>query len=167
MNKKDKWKVTYEDGLTKISEQELGHETFMKAQNAISNGDYITAIKELESLAKKGHPIAQNNLGFEYLHGDKVNKDIDLGVYWLKKAAEQQLPDAEVGLGLACLQGLVVDKNYEDGVNYINRARKKGHKMAEEIWNERKLELFQSQTIKERITLEKELEKTKKNILKN
>jgi TPR repeat protein len=167
MNKKDKWKVTHEDGLTKISEQELGHEEFMKAQNAISDGDYKTAIKEFESLAKKGHPIAQNNLGFEYLHGDRVNKDIDLGVYWLKKAAEQQVPDAEVGLGLACLQGLVVDKNYEDGVNYINSARKKGHKRAEEIWNERKLELFQSQTIEERITFEKELEKTKKNILKN
>ena len=167
MDKKDKWEVSYEDGLTRISEQELGHETYMKAQNAISDGDYKTAIKEFESLAKKGHPIAQNNLGFEYLHGDRVNKDIDLGVYWLKKAAEQQVPDAEVGLGLACLQGLVVDKNYEDGVNYINSARKKGHKRAEEIWNERKLELFQSQTIEERITFEKELEKTKKNILKN
>ena len=27
MNKKVKWKVTHEDGLTKISEQELNHET--------------------------------------------------------------------------------------------------------------------------------------------
>ena len=97
MDKKDKMEVTYEDGLTRISEQELGHETFMKAQNAISDGDYKTAIKEFESLAKKGHPIAQNNLGFEYLHGDRVDKDVDLGVYWLKKAAEQQVPDAEVG----------------------------------------------------------------------
>ena len=165
MNDKDKWKVTYDDGLTKISEQELGHETFMKAQDAISRGDYKTAIKELESLAKEGHPIAQNNLGFEYLNGDRIDKDIDLGVYWLKKAAEQQVPDAEVGLGLACLQGLVIDKNYEDGVNYIDSARNKGHKKAEDIWNERELGLFHSKTAEERIIFDEEFEKTKKNNL--
>ena len=53
MDKKDKMEVTYEDGLTRISEQELGNETFMKAQNAISDGDYKTAIKATEEELQK------------------------------------------------------------------------------------------------------------------
>ena len=165
MDKKDKWKVKYEDGLTKISEQELGHETFMKAQNAMADGDYKTAIKEWNSLAKKGHPIAQYNLGQEYYFGKNVEKDIDLGVYWLKKSANQRVPHSEYLLGMACLQGMVMDMSYEDGVNYIDRARLQGHQNAEDGWKELNLELFHSKTPEERIIFDKKYLKLKKNNL--
>jgi TPR repeat protein len=165
MDKKDKWEVAYEDGLTRISEQELGHETFMKGQNAFYDGDYKTAIKEWSSIAKNGHPIAQYNLGQEYYFGENVERDIDLGVYWLKKAAKQRVPHSEYLLGMACLKGMVIDMSYEDGVSYVDRARHQGHKNAKDAWKELNLGLFNSKTTEERIIFDKEFEELKKNNL--
>lgn len=45
--------------------------------------------------AKLGHAASQNNLGVMYYYGDAVEKNTDLAMAWLEKAAAQGLEDAK------------------------------------------------------------------------
>ena len=52
----------------------------------IKSGRTADAVKSFEMSAKNGHPVAQNNLGVLYQHGQGVSKDSQKAFYWYKNS---------------------------------------------------------------------------------
>ena len=60
-----------------------------KGADAYDKGDYATALREWEPLAKQGHAAAQYMLGVMYYEGRGVLQDYKIAGKWYRKAAEQ------------------------------------------------------------------------------
>lgn len=60
-----------------------------KGLKAYKAGDYETALKEWRPLAENGNPGAQYNLGFNYLQGKGVPKDLVQAYFWFDLAARK------------------------------------------------------------------------------
>lgn len=60
-----------------------------KGLQAYKKGDYATALKEWRPLAEGGHAGAQYNLGFNYVQGKGVPKDLVEAYFWFELAARQ------------------------------------------------------------------------------
>jgi TPR repeat protein len=60
-----------------------------KGLKAYKSGDYATALKEWRPLAESGHAGAQYNLGFNFVQGKGVPKDLVLAYFWFDLAARQ------------------------------------------------------------------------------
>ena len=60
-----------------------------KGLQAYKRGDYAAALKEWRPLAEAGHPGAQYNLGFNYVQGKGVAKDLVEAYFWFELAARQ------------------------------------------------------------------------------
>ncbi|MBO1928492.1 sel1 repeat family protein, partial [Thiomicrorhabdus sp. 6S2-11] len=61
---------------------------FDEGLSAAQKGDYATAFREWEPLAKQGDVDAQNYLGFRYSNGQGVKQDDFKAVEWYTKAAK-------------------------------------------------------------------------------
>ena len=59
---------------------------FKAGENAHHRGDYATALREWQPLAKQGHAVAQYNLGLLYTNGQGVPKDEAQARQWFEKA---------------------------------------------------------------------------------
>lgn len=57
--------------------------------NAYKRGDYAAALKEWRPLAERGHAGAQYNIGFNYIQGKGVPKDLVRAYFWFELAARQ------------------------------------------------------------------------------
>mgnify|MGYP006114862609 CR=1 FL=1 len=62
---------------------------FQKGLTAAQSGDYATALREWEPLAKQGDADAQYYLGVMDANGQGVPQDYKTAVKWFKLAAEQ------------------------------------------------------------------------------
>jgi TPR repeat protein len=60
-----------------------------KGLTAYKKGDYEAAIREWRPLAEKGNAGAQYNLGFNYVQGKGVPKDLVQAYFWFDLAARQ------------------------------------------------------------------------------
>lgn len=60
-----------------------------KGLKAYKRGDYATALKEWRPLAEAGHAGAQYNLGFNFVQGKGVAKDLVQAYFWFELAARQ------------------------------------------------------------------------------
>ena len=60
-----------------------------KGLKAYKRGDYATALKEWRPLAESGHAGAQYNLGFNYVQGKGVEKNLVEAYFWFELAARQ------------------------------------------------------------------------------
>lgn len=60
-----------------------------KGLKAYKSGDYATALKEWRPLAENGHAGAQYNLGFNFVQGKGVPKDLVQAYFWFDLAARQ------------------------------------------------------------------------------
>ncbi len=60
-----------------------------KGLKAYKRGDYATALQEWRPLAEAGHAGAQYNLGFNYVQGKGVAKDLVQAYFWFELAARQ------------------------------------------------------------------------------
>ena len=80
----------------------LAHADFQAGQDAYDRGDYETAFKELQPLAKQGNALAQDNLGFLNSKGLGVPQDYTQSREWYRKAAEQGRAIAQHNLGRYC-----------------------------------------------------------------
>lgn len=60
-----------------------------KGLKAYKSGDYAAALKEWRPLAENGHAGAQYNLGFNFVQGKGVPKDLVLAYFWFDLAARQ------------------------------------------------------------------------------
>ena len=65
---------------------------------AYRNGDFVTALREFQPLAKDGHANVQTTLGKMYANGWGVQKDEKEAEKWFRLAAEQGRTDAQMEL---------------------------------------------------------------------
>ena len=70
---------------------------FQKGLTAYHSGDYATALREWEPLAKQGYADAQGFLGFMYANGKGVPQDYIRAHMWWNLAASSGNKDAVLG----------------------------------------------------------------------
>lgn len=76
-----------------------------KGEAAYERGDYATAFKEFQPLAKKGSARAQYLLGTMYEYGWGVRRNYSQAAKWHRKAASRGNADAKVNLQFLYLMG--------------------------------------------------------------
>ena len=72
---------------------------------AFLDGDYVTALEELEPAAEAGDATAQYYLGVLYDHGEGVIRNYLTATAWYEKAAAQGHRDAQFNLGMIYYNG--------------------------------------------------------------
>jgi TPR repeat protein len=99
------WSADYDMGLT-----------------AALRGDFVTALREWESLAEQGNSSAQYNLGQLYRNGQGVPQDNRTAVKWFKLAAAQGNADAQFNLGWMCHKGQGILQDDKTAVKWFKLA---------------------------------------------
>ena len=66
-----------------------------KCSDAYETGNYETALRDWETLAKEGNSSAQFNLGQIYLRGQGVPQNYKTAIKWFRLAAKQGHPRAQ------------------------------------------------------------------------
>ena len=93
---------------------------------AYNRGDYATALRELQPLAKQGHDYAQLQLGVMYHFGEGVPQDDKTAAKWIKRAAEQGNAMAQSVLGALYLRGEGVPQDDKMAAQWYRRAAEQG-----------------------------------------
>ena len=104
---------------------------YNQAIAAVQKGDYTTAFKVLEPLAKKGDATAQHNLAVLYQEGLGTQADAKQALYWYEKAAAQGEPEAQFMTGLMYSDGIGTAQDYKKAAQWYEKAAKKGHSEAQ------------------------------------
>ena len=103
---------------------------FQKGTAAYKSGDYATALREWEPLAKQGNADAMFNLGTMYRKGEGVPKNYKTAVQWYRIAAWWGHASAQGGLGAMYAFGAGVKKDYARAYMWGNIAATNGNKKA-------------------------------------
>ena len=104
---------------------------FKAGENAYRRGDYATALREWQPLAKQGHAVAQYNLGLLYAKGQGVPKDDAQARQWHEKAAVQGHADAQVNLGSLYDYGRGGPQDFKMAVRWYRRSADQGNDLAQ------------------------------------
>ncbi|RPH74496.1 sel1 repeat family protein, partial [bacterium] len=104
---------------------------FNAGENAYHRGDYATALREWQPLAKQGHAVAQYNLGLLYANGQGVPKDDAQARQWYEKAAVQGHAAAQVNLGSLYDYGRGVPQDFKMAVKWYRRSANQGNDLAQ------------------------------------
>ena len=104
---------------------------YQKGIIAYQSGDYATALSKWEPLAKQGHALAQNNLGFMYYNGHGVPQNNETAVLWYKLAAEQGYAPAQNNLGVLYQLGRGVPQSYKTAMKWYKLAADQRHVRAQ------------------------------------
>jgi TPR repeat protein len=104
---------------------------FKAGENAYHRGDYATALREWQPLAKQGDAVAQYHLGLLYANGQGVPKDDAQARQWYEKAAVQGHVDAQVNLGMLFDYGRGGPQDFKMAVRWYLRAANQGNELAQ------------------------------------
>lgn len=115
------------------------------AREAYENGDYATAIENLEPLAKQGDAVAQFGLALHHSNGDGVPQDASKAAEWYRKAAEQGHASAQTMLGAMYELGKGVTRNLVMAYVFFNLAAAQGDDDARKLRDSVANELSQDQ----------------------
>ena len=80
------------------------------------------AFAALSAAAKRGDPVAQNNLGVCHYIGQAVVQDRKLAVYWYRLSADQGFPHAQANLARCYATGEGVWKDEAEAYAYASLA---------------------------------------------
>ena len=97
-----------------------------EANVAEDRGDYATAFRLLQPLARAGNREAQSRLGALYATGNGVPRDSVEAIKWFRKAADQGFPDAQHNLGGMFLKGDGVPQDYAEAEKWFRKAADQG-----------------------------------------
>ena len=89
--------------------------------------NYSEAVRWYRKAAEKGHPDAQNALGFRYLQGEGVGRDPAEALKWFSKAADQGNAEAENNLGWMYSNGTGVPRDLAKAASLFRHSAEKGH----------------------------------------
>ena len=89
--------------------------------------DMPSAVRWYRVAAERGHPDAQNALGYRYLHGEGVPLTTEEALKWFLKAAEQGNWEAENNLATMYDEGNGVTRDSQKALAYFRRSAEKGH----------------------------------------
>ena len=104
---------------------------FQKGYAAYQSGDYATALREFQPLAKQGNAIAQYNLGLMYHKGKGVPQNYKTAMKWYRLAAKQGNAGAQSNLGVMYNEGQGVPKDYRTAVKWYRLAAQQGYAPAQ------------------------------------
>ena len=88
--------------------------------------DAAEAVNWFRKAAKKGHVLAQNNLGLSYSNGDGTPTNAVEAVVWFRKAAEQGLAEAQFNLARSYDTGTGVAQDSEESLKLYRGAASQG-----------------------------------------
>lgn len=108
------------------------------------------------SLAEKGYPLAEYQIGCFYYEGLGVKKDLNKAVYWIRRAADHGDRDGQYNLALIHEDGIGVERDMEQAIFWYRKAALQGHKLA--IEKSEKLGFPLDAPYIDRETIRKELE---------
>jgi TPR repeat protein len=104
---------------------------FKVGEKAYQRGDFATALREWQPLAKQGQAIAQYHLGLLYSNGQGVPKDDAQARQWYEKAANQEHADAQVNLGSLYDYGRGGPQDFRMAVRWYRRSANQGNDLAQ------------------------------------
>jgi uncharacterized protein len=104
---------------------------FEKGFAAIQKSDFVTALRELEPLAKQGHSDAQYNLAVMYENGQGVTQNYKTAVKWYILAAKQGHSVAQFNLGSMYYTGTGFSQDYKTAEKWFVLAAKHGYSDAQ------------------------------------
>jgi TPR repeat protein len=96
-------------------------------------GDPKEAKNILQKAAERGSPQAQLTLGRDYLKGNGIERNIELGRSWIQKAAEQNYAGAQHFMGVLYWNGLGVERDYRKAFEWHLKAANQGHPESEDM----------------------------------
>ena len=70
-------------------------------------GQYEQCFRGHLQLAEKGYPLAECQVGYFYLEGIGVQKNLEKAFYWMERAAQHGDRDAQFNLGWFYENGIV------------------------------------------------------------
>ncbi len=100
---------------------------FEAGSKAYKAGDYATALREFQPLAKQGNAGAQYHLGVMYRKGRGVPQDYAEAMKWYRFAAKQGKARAQSILGAMYRDGQGVPQDYAEAVKWYRLAAKQGN----------------------------------------
>jgi TPR repeat protein len=101
------------------------------AEAAVNNGDYLTALRLLDTLADQDNTYAERLLGTLYIKGQGVPQDYGLGMRWMRIAADKGLADAQNEMGILYQRGLGAERNEAQAVKWFRLAADQGLVLAQ------------------------------------
>jgi cell division protein FtsZ len=93
--------------------------------------DLEAAFRAYLKAAKRGHPGAQNRLGWMYERGEGVELDYGQAAEWHRRAAEQGHLNGMNDLGYLYRQGRGVERDFEQALYWFHQAAKRNYSYAE------------------------------------
>ena len=82
------------------------------------------------ALAKQGYPLAECQVGYFYLEGQGVEKDLEKALYWTEQAAIHGDWDGQFNLGWFYEEGTAVPADMEKARHWYKQAALQGHELA-------------------------------------
>jgi TPR repeat protein len=107
--------------------QSVPAQDFQAGREAVSRGDFATALAQWQPLAEAGDATAQYNLGMLHARGEGVPQDYEIAAKWFKRAAEQGQRDAQATIGGMYARGLGIEQDYEQAAEWLLLAAKQHH----------------------------------------
>lgn len=96
----------------------------------VSKPDIAEATKLLTEVAESGHAQTQATLGSYYLTGERLPKNIELGIKWTEAAAKQNHGLALNNLGWMYYKGTGVKQDNQKAVEYLEKGVKQNNALA-------------------------------------
>ena len=103
---------------------------YQDGRDAFDRGDYSTALKEFETLARQNDPRGQYALAVMYDIGEGVLQSSKEAVKYYRLAAAQNFANAQNNLGVAYDRGEGVGTDYKEAMKWYLLAAKRGNKDA-------------------------------------
>ena len=81
-------------------------------------------------LAQKNYPLAECQVGYFYLNGYGISKDLTQAFYWTERAANHGDWDAQYNLATFYENAIGVDRDFDKAQKWYQAAAKQGHGLA-------------------------------------
>ena len=107
-----------------------GAQDLDKAREALENGDYPSALRELRPLAEQGDADAQASLGAMYAFGSGVAQDHAEALKWYRLAADQGHASAQNNLGFIYGTAQGVPQDFVEAHMWYNLSASRGSAIA-------------------------------------
>ena len=88
------------------------------------------AVAWVQEMAERGDAHAQYELGYRYLYGEGVRRDVEEAVEWIHRAGEGGSAEGQTVLGLIYSSGEVVERDVITGYAWLTLAAERNVEMA-------------------------------------
>lgn len=82
------------------------------------------------ALAEQGYPLAECQIGYFYMEGLGIEKDLTKALYWTQRAAEHGDRDSQYNLACMYEEGTCGEKNIENAKYWFKQAALQEHDLA-------------------------------------